>query len=174
MKLAVIGKKYFFISMLNKKQDEKGKEFKKEIEDLTAKWKRALADYQNLEKRTAAERADSAKYAAENIIVRLLHVLDILETAEKHVKDQGFTLAVKSFKDVLKDEGVQKIDVLNQKFNPHAMECVEVVEGKADEEVVEEVRPGYKLGDKIIRVAQVKVGKKTTDKNTEQQINQEL
>ncbi|MBI4067033.1 nucleotide exchange factor GrpE, partial [Candidatus Gottesmanbacteria bacterium] len=133
---------------------------KKQIEELNNNWKRALADYQNLEKRTLTKIQDSSKYAAETIIVKLLSVLDTLEQAELHLKDQGLTLAIKSFRDVLKEEGVVKIEVIGKKFNPLEMECVEVVEGQNEDEVLDEMRPGYKLYNKVIRVAQVKVWKK--------------
>ena len=135
-------------------------DLKNQIEDLTNKWKRALADYQNLEKRTVARITDSAKYSAENIIIKLLPVLDTLEQAEKHIKDQGLALAISSFKDVLKSEGVEKVEVLGKKFNPHEMEAIEVQASDKEDEVIEELRPGYRLGEKVIRVAQVKVSKK--------------
>ncbi len=144
---------------LGSTQENQVADLKKQIEDLTNKWKRALADYQNLEKRTIVQRQDAAKYASQEIVTKLLFVLDILEQAEKHIKDQGLTLAVKGFKDVLNGEGIVKIDVLHKKFNPTEMDCVEVVEGNEDDQVVEEVRPGYRMADKIIRVARVKVSK---------------
>ncbi|OGG15024.1 nucleotide exchange factor GrpE [Candidatus Gottesmanbacteria bacterium RIFCSPHIGHO2_01_FULL_39_10] len=135
-------------------------DLKNQIEDLTNKWKRALADYQNLEKRTVARITDSAKYSAENIIIKLLPVLDTLEQAEKHIKDQGLALAISSFKDVLKSEGVEKVEVLGKKFEPREMEAIEVQASDKEDEVIEELRPGYRLGEKVIRVAQVKVSKK--------------
>lgn len=132
----------------------------KEVLEWKSKYLRALADYQNLEKRVSAQRIEDIKYAARNLIVKLLSVLDVLEKAEKHINDQGLNLAVKSFKEILKDEQVTKIEVLQRKFNPQEMECVEVVVSDKEDEVIEEVRAGYKLADRVIRVAQVKVGKK--------------
>jgi ribosomal protein S6 len=54
------------------------------------------------------------------------------------------------------------------------MECVEVVESEKEGEVVEEVRAGYKLEDKVIRVAQVKVGKKDINKKAEELAKEQL
>lgn len=136
------------------------KKLQQEIEEWKSKYFRALADYQNLEKRQKAQAQDLVKHASEKIIYELLAVLDTLEKAEKHLNDPGLTLGVKSFWMVLAENGVKKIDVLGKKFNPHEMECVEAVESDKVDEVVEEVRAGYKLEDKVIRVAQVKVGKK--------------
>ncbi len=138
-------------------------EMKGQIDDLTNKWKRALADYQNLERRTIERQKEIAQYSGERIIAELLTVLDILKEVEKHVKDQGLTLAIKTFIDTLKKEGVEKIEVQEKKFDPVSMECIEVVEGKNDE-VVEELREGYALNGKIIRVARVKVGREQAKK----------
>lgn len=136
------------------------KKLQQEIEEWKGKYFRALADYQNLEKRVKLQREELVKYASEKIIYELLAVLDTLEQAEKHLKDPGLTLGVKNLWIVLAGNGVKRIEVLSKKFNPHEMECVEVVESDKEDEVIEEVRAGYKLEDKVIRVAQVKVGKK--------------
>lgn len=146
--------------MLKKQENKEVADLKKQIDELNNNWKRALADYQNLEKRTITRLEEGTRYASEKIIVRLFTVLDILKQSEKHIKDQGLSLAIKSFDNVLKDERVDELDVLGKKFNPLEMECIEVVESDKEDEVIEVVREGYKLDDKIIRVAQVKVGKK--------------
>lgn len=127
-------------------------------EDWKSKYLRALADYQNLEKRTQTEKQEIRKYAAEVVVVRLLSALDTLTKATKHVKDTGLELALKELFAALSEQGVEKIEVQGKPFDPHQMECIEVV-GGTDNMVMEEVLPGYRLHDKIIRVAQVKVGK---------------
>ncbi|GAG39247.1 unnamed protein product, partial [marine sediment metagenome] len=70
------------------------KELHAQIKDLTDKWKRALADYANLEKRTAGEKQDFIKFSNAVLLDKLLSVLDDLERAEHHLKDKGLTLAV--------------------------------------------------------------------------------
>jgi molecular chaperone GrpE len=129
-----------------------------EAEEWKSKYLRALADYQNLEKRTQAEKHEIRKYAAEVVLTRLLPALDTLTKATEHVKDAGLELALKELYAVLSEQGVQKIEVVDKSFDPHQMECIEVVAGK-DNIVVEQILPGYRLHDKILRVAQVKVGK---------------
>ncbi|MCX6791636.1 MAG: nucleotide exchange factor GrpE [Candidatus Gottesmanbacteria bacterium] len=129
-----------------------------ETVDWKSKYLRALADYQNLEKRTQAEKQEIRKYAAEAVTARLLPALDTLTKASTHVKDTGLELALKELYAVLSEQGVRKIEVLGKPFDPHQMECIEVVAGK-DNIVMEELLPGYRLHDKILRVAQVKVGK---------------
>ena len=137
---------------MKKKHDE-------QIEDWKAKYLRALADYQNLEKRTQAEKPEIRRFAAGGILMRLLPVLDTLTKASTLVQDTGLELALKELSAVLSEQGVEKIEVVGKPFDPHRMECVEVVAG-TDNIVVEETLPGYRLHGKILRVAQVKVGKK--------------
>lgn len=150
---------------MSKKQINKNPE---ELETQSEAWKnkylRALADYQNLEKRVKVAREDEVKYASGNILLKILPVLDILEQVSKANSDQGLTLALKQFYEVLTRENVQKIDVLGNEFDPLTMECVEVVPGDKDNLVVDELRAGYKMYDKVIRTARVKVGKKKLEK----------
>ena len=67
-------------------------------------------------------------------------------------------VAFKELMAVLQEHGVERIDVANKPFNPHEMECIEVVPGE-DNIVIEEILPGYRMKGKILRIAQVKVGK---------------
>lgn len=129
-----------------------------ENEDWKAKYLRALADYQNLERRVQDEKEEVRKFAAEGIIKRLLPAVDSLKRAKDHVQDAGLALAFKQLEAVLEELGVEKIDVLGKPFNPEVMECIEVVEGE-ENVVTEEVLPGYRFYGKLLRVAQVKVGK---------------
>ncbi len=150
---------------MSKKQINKNPE---ELETQSEVWKnkylRALADYQNLEKRAKEARENEVKYASGNILLKILPVLDILEQMSKNNSDQGLTLALKQFYEVLTRENVQKIEVLGHEFDPQVMECIEVVPGDKDNLVVDELRAGYKMYDKVIRTARVKVGKKKLEK----------
>ncbi|MFH1661999.1 MAG: nucleotide exchange factor GrpE [Candidatus Falkowbacteria bacterium] len=137
---------------------EKKKINKIKIDDFENKYKRALADYQNLLKRTATEKQEFAKYANEQLIYEILPVYDNLRLALKHSEKagennitDGIRYVIKQFKDVLENAGVQKIRTAGEKFNPEFMEAIE---GKG-EKVKKEVRAGYKLHDKIIIPAKV-------------------
>jgi len=132
----------------------------KKLEDL---WKRALADYQNLEKRIALEKEEFVKFANRNLILRILPAIDSLEKAEEYLKDEGLSLALRQLKEGLFFEGLEKIEVKGKDFNPEEMECVAVGEGE-EGKVLEEIRAGYRLNGKVLRAAQVKVGKKATKK----------
>lgn len=130
----------------------------KEIEDLTNKWKRALADYQNLEKRIEREKKDFIKFSNAALIDKLLAVLDSLEKAENHLKDKGLRLAVNQLRVILQTEGIKEIEVLGKKFDPLLMDCTEIVKGP-ENKVVAVVQKGYFLDQKVLRPAKVKVGK---------------
>lgn len=132
----------------------------KQIEDLTINWKRALADYQNLEKRIIQTRGELTQYSTQKIIKELLDVLDTLDKSDVHIGDKGLHLAVCNFRNVLEKNGLKKIEVIGKKFDPEIMECVEVESDDKDDEVLKEIRPGYVLFDKVLRVSQVKVGKR--------------
>ena len=131
---------------------------KKPADDWKNKYLRVLADYQNLEKRTRDEISEVRTFASEIVLARLLPVVDTLRKAKDHIKDPGLDLTFKELTAVLEEQGVEKIDVIGRQFDPHEMECVEVVAGK-NNEVVEEVLPGYRFRGKILRIAHVKVGK---------------
>ncbi len=145
--------------MAKKILKKNAEELEKNEQELENQLKRVLADYQNLEKRVAQEQRDRILKANKDLILKLLPVLDNLYLANQHLKDEGLTLSIQEFLKVLDQEGVKEIgSTKGVQFDPNLMECVRVVEGE-DGKVVEEVRTGYKMYDKIIRPAQVIVGK---------------
>lgn len=131
-----------------------------QVEEWKNKYVRALADYQNLERRTQEEKQEIRKFAAEVVLERLLPAVDTLKRAKEYIKDVGLDLAFKELMAVLQEQGVGKMHVIGELFDPHTMECVEVVEGK-DNVVIEETLSGYTLHGKVLRIAQVKVGKES-------------
>lgn len=141
------------------KDQIKSQKRQEEIQDLENKWKRALADYQNLEKRIQGEKEDFVRFANALLIEKLLSALDHLEKAEEHLKDQGLTVALQQLRSVLKSAGVEEIKALGEQFNPEKMECGERVEGE-ENKVIEIINKGYYLNQKVLRPAKVKVGQK--------------
>ncbi len=123
-----------------------------------AQLKRVMADYDNFKKRTARDQMEFVKYSNKELLTKLLPVLDDLERAEAHLKDEGLSLAVKHLREVLAAEGVAKLELIGKPYDPTLAEAIETVDGPKDQ-VVEVVRIGYKLNDQILRPAQVKVGK---------------
>ena len=131
---------------------------KSKIEELENQVKHIFADYQNLEKRVALERREWLIKANKDLIFRLLPALDFLLLSSKHIEDEGLKLSIQKFFDILKEEGVEKIEAQGKEFDPNLMEGIKTVEGE-ENKVVEELRAGFKMGDQVLRPAQVAVGK---------------
>ncbi len=128
------------------------------ITELEEQLKRAVADYRNLERRSSEERIEAIKFANKQLIEALLPAFDTLFLAGKYTTDESIKLTIGRIIEVLKENGIEKIDTNDAQYNAGEMECVEVVEGEKDK-VTEEVRPGFKVNGRLIRPAQVKVGK---------------
>ncbi len=133
---------------------------KKQIEELTNNWKRALADYQNLEKNFNQQKQNLGLYLKQDILLKFSPILENLEKAESHLKDQGLELAIKQFKDLLKSEGIEELDVLNKNFDPNTSECIETEKGDKDNIVTKVLTKGYKLFGEVILPSKVIVSKK--------------
>jgi len=146
------------------KKDIKSKDNLKKIKEEISKYKnsylRALADYQNFEKRVADEKEDIIKNASKKLILKILPVLDNIEKAQIFIKDEGLNMIRQHFIKILIDEGLEEINIKDQIYNPEFAEVVSVVDGENDGKIIEVLRKGYKLNGKIIRPAQVKVEKK--------------
>ncbi|MEK7518282.1 MAG: nucleotide exchange factor GrpE [Patescibacteria group bacterium] len=138
---------------------------KQKVEEFENKYKRVLADYQNLEKRVVVERKEWILKSNKELLLRLLPILDTLILATKQSKDEGLTISLQQFLNVFKQEGVEKIETIGKNFDPNSMECIDTAEvdpstGSGQEgKVIEELRAGYMLYDKVLRPAQVAVGK---------------
>lgn len=144
-----------------KAQKDEAHEWEEKLADSETKYKRALADYQNLEKRVRDEKGEWIKAANRELLLRMLPLLDTFSLAVVHSKDQTFSVVMQQFADVLKDEGVEKIKTVGEIFDPHHMEAIDTIEGE-EGKVIEEVRPGYMLYGRLLRPAQVRVGQKAS------------
>lgn len=137
---------------------------KEQLVALDDKFKRALADYQNQEKRHESQRHLLAKFANEALLEKIIPVLDDLERAQSHLKDTGLGHVQKTFHQILESEGLSLIESANADFDPELMEVVQVVAGPKDK-VVKTVAPGYRLFDKVLRPAKVEVGSGADDRD---------
>jgi len=132
--------------------------------------KRAVADYQNLEKRVEEGRTQLNDWATTDLIQRILPSLDHLETvvdlgreilAEKpEIKDwyRGVELAVNQLAATLKDTGLGEIAADGQ-FDPSSHEAVDTQEGE-ENKIIKVAQKGYTLNGKVLRPAKVVVGRK--------------
>jgi len=134
-------------------------ELKKQVEEYKNKYLRALADYQNFEKRVGKEKDGIRINANRQLIIKLLSFHDGLEKAEVFIKDKNLKLIKDNYLKLLKDEGLEEIEVMGKEYDPYIAEVIDMVKGEKENIVVEVLRKGYKLNGQIIRVAQVKVSK---------------
>lgn len=115
--------------------------------------KRALADYQNLQRRSQEERRVLIKMANRDLCQALLQPLEHLSLAAENIQDRGLNMVIEQFWKELANFSLQEIPVLGQKFD---LQTMEVVDKKAKgEKVIEVVRKGYQLHDEVIQHAQV-------------------
>ena len=151
-----------------------------EVKRLTDVYLRSLAETEYFKKRINDERVRERKYGAQRIFERLVEVIDVfdkalgVETDDVKLKNFliGFEMVNKQLKEIAEEEGVKKIEVKDQKFNPayhHAME-VGNEKDKEDNIILEIYQNGYLYKDRVLRPALVKVNKKS---NKEEKINNE-
>lgn len=133
------------------------KKLETQIQDLEEKHKRALADYQNQQKRHLQEKTQYIKFANTDIIHKFLSVLDHLQAAAAHLNDSGLNMVIQEFHQLLESEGVTQVNADGQVFDPDIMECVQQVPGEEDI-VVKVTQAGYFHDDHLIRPAKVEVG----------------
>jgi molecular chaperone GrpE len=127
-------------------------------EDWKGKYLRALADYQNLLRRTAEERDEERKYASRHAVDVLLPVIDLFRAAQQHLNNEGLALALKEADAALSKLGIEPIDPAGKPFDAETMECVEAVQGATTVSSV--VARGYRMYGKVIRPAKVVVGQR--------------
>jgi len=163
--------------------DEELKGLQHELMDYKDKYLRLLADAENARKRLQKERQDISKYAIENIVLEMLQPIDNLENALRFAQDMsdevrnwafGFQMILAQFKDTLAQNGIIATESLGNAFDPHLHEAIEMIEttDQPPGSIVEECRKGYKMGEKTIRPARVKVAK-APDHSTIQENHQE-
>jgi molecular chaperone GrpE len=139
---------------------------KAERDSLLDRLARAQAEFENARRRAGKEQQDFRDYAAADAIKSLLPIIDSFERALQ-VKSEpddfrsGVELIYKQLQDALAKLGVRAIPAKGEPFDPHVHEAIEMVETSeaADHEVLEELQRGYKMKDRLLRPAMVKVAK---------------
>lgn len=141
---------------------------RRERDDFYDRLLRKTAEFDNYRKRVERERRESAQYAAADLLEQVLPIVDDFERAleaeagpDSAAYRQGVELIYKQLQDLLARRGVTPIDAVGQAFDPNLHQAItyESSPGHAEGEVIEEVRRGYKYGDRLLRPAMVKVAK---------------
>ena len=159
------------------KQDIPAEQLQKDLAEAKAKceeylngWKRERADFLNYKKSEMERIGELSKYANEELILKIIPILDNIYLAETHVPEElknhdwikGFNQIKNQLCDFLKKEGIEPI-ATDKNFDPNLMEAVSEVERPEGCDVsgvvVEEVQRGYTMHGEIIRVAKVKISK---------------
>ena len=137
---------------------------KQELEEMTDRYKRLMAEFDNFKKRSSKERETLYNSLISDIITSILPVVDNLEKAvstktEDESYKQGVEMVYKQLIDTLSNLGVEQIPTVGETFNPEYHEAVSSVEDDTlgEKEIKEEFRKGYKIGDKVIRHSMVVV-----------------
>src|SRR5215203_1022686 len=154
---------------------EQLEELKQRAAKADENWERLLrstADFDNFKKRASREKQDAIKYANEGLLQKLIPVLDNFDMAQSAAQtaateavqslQTGVTMIYQQFKNLLAEAGVEEIDATGQKFDPNLHEAVSQKETDemAEGQVVQQLRKGYKLRDRLLRPASVVVAKK--------------
>jgi molecular chaperone GrpE len=152
---------------LEPRQDDEIKKLREERDSLFDRLARLQAEFDNYRKRAAKENADFRDYAVADAAKALLPVIDNLALALKSASSspddfrKGVELIQRQLQDTLQKLNVQEIRAKGQPFDPRFHEAIEVVESDdvPDHHVLEELQPGYRMKDRLLRPAMVKVAK---------------
>jgi molecular chaperone GrpE len=146
--------------------DGQGRDQQDRINELTHDLQRLQAEFANYQRREAGAKADLLDIAKQQVVVQLLPLLDNIDRALTHrpeeLKDNAWATGVEQVGrhalDQLKKLGVEKIQSVGQPFDHNLHEAISMEDGDGEQEmVIEELHPGYKIGERVIRHAMVKV-----------------
>ena len=137
--------------------------------ELQDRYLRQAAEFDNYRKRTMKEKAELIKSAAEKLMVAELPVIDDMDRALENMEKgadaeaciEGFKLIVQKFRNILTQQGLEKIETEGQDFDTDFHEAIALIPAPTEElkgKILDCVQQGYKLGDKVIRHAKVAVG----------------
>ena len=135
---------------------------KLEYDDLEDRFKRVLAEFENYKKRSSKERESIYGMITADVVATMLPIMDNLEKAlEAKTEDtkyqEGVALVARQFKEALKGLGLEEIEAVGKRFDPEFHEAVSHIEDetKGEQEIVQEYRKGYKIGNKVVRHSMV-------------------
>lgn len=151
------------------KSDLEIKELQEKLDAANDKYLRLSAEFDNYRKRTLKEKAELTKSAGEQILEKILPVMDNFERALQSMETatdvpalrEGVQLIYTTFRDFLSQHGVKEIECVNADFNPDLQEAVTKIPAPSEEmkgKVVDCIQKGYTLYDKVIRFPKVVVG----------------
>ena len=144
-------------------------ELESELAETRDKYLRLAADFDNFKKRTRQEQMETIQHASSELIARLLPVLDDLQSVLEHQPGgvdeswaKGLELSVRKLEDALGTHGLRPIESVGSHFDPKMHEAVGHEESTEypEDTVVSELRRGYRIRDRVVRPALVKVSRR--------------
>jgi molecular chaperone GrpE len=144
-------------------------ELESELAETKDKYLRLAADFDNFKKRTRQEQMETIQHASAELIARLLPVLDDLQSVLDHKPARvdeswvkGLELSVRKLEDALGTHGLQPIESVGSPFDPKMHEAVghEESADHPEDTVVSELRRGYRIRDRVVRPALVRVSRR--------------
>ena len=146
---------------------QKLKELKEENSDLKDKWQRALADYQNLERRTQVEISQRVSEKTNSLLLNFINIYEDFIRAEKSLSKEkinttGIIAVIKNMENILAENNIKPIDAVGKIFDPQIHEAVSMIEDDTldDGTITQEVSKGYTAGKAILKPSKVIVSKK--------------
>ena len=147
--------------------DDQTKKLKEENIDLKDKWQRALADYQNLERRTQTEISQRVSEKTNDLLLNFLNIYEDFLRAENSLSKEkidtsGIIAVIKNMENILAENNIKPIDAVGEIFDPQLHEAVSMVEDSTldDGTITQEVSKGYISGKAILKPSKVIVSKK--------------
>lgn len=151
------------------KLNSKLAETEQKLNESLDKYLRLSAEFDNYRKRTLKEKTDLLKSGGEDIITKILPVVDDFERANAAMESSkdidairnGISLIYNKLKDILNAQGIKEIEALNLDFNTDLHEAITKIPAPQDDlkgKVVDVVQKGYYLNDKVLRFAKVVIG----------------
>ncbi len=135
--------------------------------ELKDKWQRALADYQNLERRTQTEISQRVSEKTNNLLLNFLNIYEDFLRAEnslskEKINTDGIQAVIKNMESLLSENNIKPIDAIGEIFDPQIHEAVSIVEDNSldDGTITQEVSKGYISGKAILKPSKVIVSKK--------------
>lgn len=133
-----------------------------EYEELNDRYKRLFAEFENYKKRSQKEKESIYGMITGDVVSSMLPIMDNLEkAAEAKSSDtqyqDGVKLVARQFQEALKGLGLEEIETIGKRFDPEFHEAVSHIEDetKGEQEIVQEYRKGYKIGNKVVRHSMV-------------------
>ena len=149
------------------KISDKIKKFQDENSELKDKWQRALADYQNLERRTQTEISQRVSEKTNNLLLNFLNIYEDFLRAEnslskEKINTDGIQAVIKNMENLLAENNIKPIETIGEIFDPQIHEAVSMVEDDSldDGTITQEVSKGYISGKAILKPSKVIVSKK--------------